>query len=100
MLSLLLNIKSETVMSIHDIEKLPFIKVLAFRGGNNELLKAVEANTNLVIRVNNVEKKKSGLYLELCNIEDRANQVYNMLLPNQKSIPDYTPDIYAVTTKL
>ena len=63
-------------------------------------MKAVEANTNLVIRVNNVEKKKSGLYLELCNIEDRANQVYNMLLPNQKSIPDYTPDIYTVTTKI
>lgn len=100
MLSLLLNIKAETVMSIHEIDKLPFIKVLAFRGGNNELLKAVEANTNLVIRVNNVEKKKSGLYLELCNIEDRANQVYNMLLPNQKSIPDYTPDIYTVTTKI
>lgn len=100
MLSLLLNIKSETVTSIHEIEKLPFIKVLAFRGGNNDLLKAVEANTNLILRVNNVEKKKSGLYQELCNIEDRANQVYNMLLPNQKSIPEYTPDIYTVTTKI
>ena len=100
MLSLLLNITAETVMSIHEIDKLPFIKVLAFRGGNNDLLKAVEANTNLVIRVNNVEKKKSGLYQELCNIEDRANQVYNMLLPNQKSIPEYTPDIYTVTTKI
>lgn len=100
MLSLLLNIKSDTVTSIHEIEKLPFIKVLAFRGGNNDLLKAVEANTNLILRVNNVEKKKSGLYQELCNIEDRANQVYNMLLPNQKSIPEYTPDIYTVTTKI
>lgn len=100
MLSLLLNIKSDIVTSIHEIEKLPFIKVLAFRGGNNDLLKAVEANTNLILRVNNVEKKKSGLYQELCNIEDRANQVYNMLLPNQKSIPEYTPDIYTVTTKI
>lgn len=99
-LSMLLNIKAETVMTIHEIDKLPFIKVLAFRGGNNELLKSVEANTNLVIRVNNVEKKKSGLYLDLCNIEDRANQVYNMLLSNQKSIPDYTPDIYTVSNKI
>ena len=100
MLGLLLNIKAETVTSIYDIEKLPFIKVLAFRGGNKELLKSVEANTNLVIRVNNVEKKRSGLYLDLCNLEDRANQVYNMLLSNQKSIPDYTPDIYTVSNKI
>lgn len=99
-LSLLLNIRSETVTSIYEIEKLPFIKVLAFRGGNKELLKSVEANTNLIIRVNNVERKRSGLYLDLCNIEDRANQVYNMLLSNQKSIPEYTPDIYTVSNKI
>lgn len=100
MLGLLLNIKAETVTSIYNIDKLPFIKVLAFRGGNKELLKSVEANTNLIIRVNNVEKKRSGLYLDLCNLEDRANQVYNMLLSNQKSIPDYTPDIYTVSNKI
>lgn len=99
-LSMLLNIKAETVNAIYEIDKLPYIKVLAFRGGNKELLKSVDANTNLVIRVNNVEKKRSGLYLELCQIEDRANQVYNMLLSNQKEIPDYTPDIYTSTDKI
>ena len=100
MLNMLLNIKTETIQAIYEIDKLPYIKVLAFRGGNKALLKSVEANTNLVIRVNNVEKKRSGLYLDLCQLEDRANQVYNMLLENQAAIPDYTPDIYTTTDKI
>lgn len=100
MLSMLLNIKAETVNAIYEIDKLPYIKVLAFRGGNKELLKNVNANTNLVIRISNVPKKKSGLSLDLSLLEDRANQVYNMLLSNQKEVPEYTPDIYTTSTKI
>lgn len=100
MLSMLLNIKAETVNAIYEIDKLPYIKVLAFRGGNKELLKSVNANTNLVIRISNVPKKKSGLSLDLSLLEDRANQVYNMLLSNQKEVPEYTPDIYTTSTKI
>jgi CRISPR/Cas system CSM-associated protein Csm4 (group 5 of RAMP superfamily) len=96
----LLEINSKAVKSIYDLDILPFIKVLAFKDEREELLKSVSANTNLIIRVNNVESKQSEIYKELANIEDRANQVYYMLLRKNASIPEYTPDLLTKSIKI
>lgn len=99
-LSLLLKINEKTVKEIYKTENLPFIKVLAFKQDNEELLKKVDSTTNLIIRVNNVEKNQSELYKELASIEDRATQVYNLLLTKNKAIPNYTPDLLTKSIKI
>lgn len=96
----LLKINAKIVKSINEVDVLPFIKVLAFKNENEELLKSVSANTNLIIRVNNVEKEQSELYKELANIEDRANQLYYMLLRKNSTIPEYTPDLLTKSIKI
>ena len=99
-LDILLKINAKTEKQIYEIDKLPFIKVLAFKQENNELLKSVSANTNLVVRINNVEQEQSDFYKELANIEDRANQVYYMLLRKHNAIPNYTPDLLTKSIKI
>ncbi len=96
----LLKINAKAVKSIYDLKVLPFIKVLAFKNDSNELLKSVSANTNLIIRVNNVEAEQSQIYKELAAIEDRANQVYYMLLRKNNAIPEYTPDLLTKSIKI
>ena len=96
----LLKINAKAVKSICDLKVLPFIKVLAFKNESNELLKSVSANTNLIIRVNNIESEQSEIYKELAAIEDRANQVYYMLLRKNNAIPEYTPDLLTKSIKL
>ncbi|MBQ7352354.1 MAG: nucleotidyltransferase family protein [Clostridia bacterium] len=98
-LRLLLKIDKDTVSQIYKIDKLPFIKVLAFNGNNRELLSAVSANTNIIIRNSNIVKKPSALYTALADIEDRANAVFNMLLTKTKTIPNFAPDLYAQSIK-
>ena len=99
-LDCLLNITSKIEKQIYDIDVLPFIKVLAFKQDNDELLKSVSANTNLVIRINNIEQNQSEFYRELANIEDRANQVYYMHLRKNNAIPNYTPDLLTKSIKI
>ncbi len=99
-LDILLNINSSVEKQLYNVDVLPFIKVLAFKQDNQELLKSVSANTNLVIRVNNIEKNQSEYYKELASIEDRANQVYYMLLRKNGAIPNYTPDLLTKSIKL
>ncbi len=99
-LNRLLNINKSIINEIYKMDKLPFIKVLGFKSENSELLKNCECNTNLIIRVNNVDKDKSKLYKEIANIEDNANQVYYLLLRKNKAIPNYTPDLLTKTIKI
>ena len=98
-LRLLLKINKDTISQIYKIEKLPFIKVLAFNANNKELLSNVNANTNLIIRNSNIVKKPSEIYQTLASIEDRANAVYNMLLRKNQIIPKFAPDLYTQSIK-
>ena len=96
-LRLLLNIDKESVSSIYKIDRLPFIKVLAFKSARKDLLSSISANTNLIIRNSNIVKDPDELYLKLAEIEDNANAVYNMLLTKCSKIPKYSPDLYTKT---
>lgn len=96
-LRLLLNIDSETVKKIYEIDKLPFIKVLAFKSNRKDLLSGINANTNLVIRNSNIEKNPSEFYEKLSLIEDNANAIYNLLLKKSKTIKNYAPDLLTKT---
>lgn len=98
-LRLLLKINKDTVSQLYKIDKLPFIKVLAFNGNNKELLSNISADTNLIIRNSNIVKNPSPLYSSLADIEDRSNAVYNMLLTKTKTIPDFAPDLYTQSVK-
>ncbi len=96
---LLLKIDKDIVNEIYKMDKLPFIKVLAFNACKQDLLASVSANTNIVIRNSNIVKNPTDVYKKLANIEDRANAVYNMLLRKTKEIPKFAPDLYAQTIK-
>ena len=98
-LRMLLKIDKDTVGQIYKIDKLPFIKVLAFNANNKELLSNISANTDLIIRNSNIVKKQSPLYSTLAEIEDRANAVYNMLLTKSNNIPKFAPDLYTQSIK-
>lgn len=98
-LRLLLKIDKEIIGQIYKMDKLPFIKVLAFNAEKQELLSSVEANTNIIIRNSNVVKNPDATYTALADIEDRANAVYNMLLRNSKEIPKFAPDLYTQSIK-
>lgn len=96
---LLLNIDKKTIEQIYKVEKLPFIKVLAFKSDRPELLESISANTNLIIRNSNIVKKPDEFYKKLASTEDNANAVYNMLLQKSKSITKYAPDLYTRSIK-
>ena len=98
-LRLLLKIDKDIVSNIYKMDKLPFIKVLAFNAENKDLLSNVDADTNIIIRNKNVVKNPSTEYKNLAEIEDRANAVFNMLLRKSKTIPKFAPDLYAQTIK-
>lgn len=98
-LRLLLKINKDTISQIYKMDKLPFIKVLAFNANNKDLLSNVNADTNLIIRNSNIVKKQSEIYQTLASIEDRANAVYNMLLRKTKVIPKFAPDLYTQSIK-
>ena len=99
MLRLLLDIKKDTIEKIYKIDKLPYIKVLGFNGENQDLLAEVSADTDLIVRNNNVVKNPSAFYKELSDIEDRANAVFNLLLKKSKIVPKYAPDLLTKTIK-
>ncbi len=96
-LRLVLNINKDIISKLYSMEKLPFIKVLAFKSERKELLKSISANTTLIIRNSNINKNPSEDYKTLATIEDNANDVYNMLLQKNKTIPNYSPDLYTKT---
>ena len=96
----LLKINSKIVKSIYNLDVLHFIKDLSFKNDKEELFKSVSANTNLIIRVNNVEKEQSEIYKELASVEDRANQVFSMLLRKNNAIPEFTPDLLTKSIKI
>lgn len=98
-LRLVLKINKDIVSQIYKMDKLPFIKVLAFDGNNKELLSNINANTNLIIRNSNIVKNPSPEYKTLAEIEDRANAVFNLLLRKDKTIPNFAPDLYTQTIK-
>lgn len=98
-LRLVLKIDKDIVSQIYKMDKLPFIKVLAFDGNNKELLSNINANTNLIIRNSNVVKNPTPEYKILAEIEDRANAVFNLLLRKDKTIPNFAPDLYTQTIK-
>lgn len=98
-LRLLLKIDKDIVSQIYKMEKLPFIKVLAFNAEKKDFLSNISADTNLIIRNSNVVKNPSAEYKTLAEIEDRANAVYNMLLRKSKTIPNFAPDLYTQTIK-
>lgn len=99
-LRLLLGINKDVIEQIYKIDKLPYIKVLGFKSGNEKLLSEVNANTNLIIRNSNVVEKPSKFYKELASIEDKSNIVYNLLLKGSKATPNYAPDLLTKTIKL
>lgn len=98
-LRLLLDIKRETIEKLYKIDKLPYIKVLGFKGENQDLLAEISADTDLIVRNNNVVKNPSEFYKELSDIEDRANAVYNLLLKKSRIVPKYAPDLLTKTIK-
>ncbi len=98
-LRLLLKIDKDIVAQIYKMDKLPFIKVLAFNASKQDLLSTISANTNIIIRNSNIVKDPSDEYKKLAQIEDRANAVYNMLLKKTKEIPKFAPDLYTQTIK-
>ena len=93
-LRLLLKIDKNIVSEIYKMDKLPFIKVLAFNAEKKDCLSSVSANTNLIIRNSNIVRNPSEEYVTLANIEDRANAVFNLLLKKSKTIPNFAPDLY------
>lgn len=98
-LRLLLKIDKNIVSEIYKMDKLPFIKVLAFNAEKKDCLSSVSANTNLIIRNSNIVRNPSEEYVTLANIEDRANAVFNLLLKKSKTIPNFAPDLYIQSVK-
>ena len=98
-LRLLLKIDKDIVSQIYKMDKLPFIKVLAFNAEKKDFLSNISADTNLIIRNSNIVKNPSAEYKTLAEIEDRANAVFNMLLRKSKVIPNFAPDLYTQTIK-
>lgn len=98
-LRLLLGIEKDTISKIYTTDKLPFIKVLAFKADRIELLNNISANTDLIIRNSNVVKNPDAYYKKLATIEDVANSTYNLLLKKSKVVPSFAPDLLTKSIK-
>ncbi len=81
---LLLNIKKEDVMSIYNLETLPYIKVLAT---NKVILsKKIKCKTHLLVR-NADAKNILDTAKRFIEIEDNAEQIYSLLTHKANTIP-------------
>lgn len=90
----LLGITKEHTIYIkeHDI---PYIKVLAMKN-DKLLLKAISSTKNLVIRTSDADKFAKQ-FEDFVSIEDRANQLYGILLPSsEKFLSRINKDIYTL----
>ncbi|MBO5102718.1 MAG: nucleotidyltransferase family protein, partial [Clostridia bacterium] len=93
----LLSIREEYVKHIYEIDKLPFIKVLAIKQNNNLLASLNECNTPLITRKQDALEALKDPYAKILMFaEDKANNLYSLLLDitkeQQKAFS--TSDIY------
>ncbi len=85
----LLQISKDMTLSIKNDDF--YIKVLAIK--NTDILKDISGTKNLVVRAKDADKINSNFV----DIEDRANQLYSMLLKNaDKFLSRINKDIYSI----
>lgn len=93
----LLNLRSDYVKHIYEIDKLPYIKLLAVKNNKDVLSSLSECNTVLVSRKQDaIEAQNDPFGQILMYTEDKANSLYALLLDvNKDQQKDYiTSDIY------
>ena len=94
----LLNLRSEYVKHIYDIDYLPYVKVLAIKN-NDEIISSIsKCKSTVVLRKLDAIKAQQDEYAKiLMYAEDRANILYGMLLSlnkDQKQDLARTSDIF------
>lgn len=93
----LLNLRSEYVKHIYEIDKMPYIKLLAAKSNKALLASLNECDTILVTRKQDaIEALNNSFAQILMFTEDKANSLYSLLLDvNKDQQKDFiTSDIY------
>jgi predicted nucleotidyltransferase len=101
LLNAVLNIEKSVVTKIYQLQKLPYIKVLAVNANNKQLLSKLKCSSRLILRKSDAKKLKLTTFTkELMQAEDNSNAVYNLLLNKQvlASSDIHTP-VLIVSTK-
>lgn len=89
-LATMLNISKDVVQKVYT-SQLPFVKVLAVRRG--VILKHLDSTIPLIIRNNDIPKL-NAYATKICEIEDSADSIYNLLINNTSSLPYlYSPTL-------
>jgi predicted nucleotidyltransferase len=98
MLNAVLDINATTVKHIYEIEKLPYLKVLAINADKMDLLKHLKCKSKLILRKKDTDGlRKTKFVKELIDLEKKSNLVYNMLLGKNVLKPN---DLYTVVLKV
>ncbi len=82
-LATMLNISKDVVQKVYTTQ-LPFVKVLAVRRGS--ILKHLDSSLPLIIRNNDIPKL-NAYATKICEIEDSADSLYNLLINKTSSLP-------------
>ena len=97
-LNSMLDIRSEFVQKLYDLDYLPYVKVLAIKDQSNLLSSIKNSKSTIVMRKQDVIiAKKDDFAKVLMYTEDRANALYSQLLDiskEQKHDFNDTSDIY------
>ena len=97
----LLNLRSEYVKHIYDIDYLPYVKVLAIKNKDEIISSISKSKSTVVLRKLDAIKAQNDPYAKiLMYAEDRANILYGMLLSlnkDQKQDLARTSDIFEKT---
>lgn len=81
----LLNLRGQYVKHIYELDKLPYIKLLAVKNNKEILASLNECNTILVTRKQDaIEAQKDPFAKILMFAEDKANNLYSLLLDINK----------------
>ena len=79
--NILLGITKEDMNLVKDINKLPYIRVLAFNDKGREILKKIKLNSDIIIinKFSNINFNNDPIFETLIKYDIKSTNIYNLL---------------------
>ncbi|SHH09226.1 nucleotidyltransferase [Tepidibacter thalassicus] len=84
--NILLGIKKEDILTIKDIDTVPYIRILAFNDKGREIIKNIKQNSNIKIinKLSNVNLKEDRILNLFLKYDIKATNLYNLIYYNKR----------------
>ena len=96
--NILLGITKDNINSIKNIDKVPYIRILAFNDKGREIIKTIKNNSdiNIINKFSNITfSKDDSIFNTLINYDIKASNMYNLIYyKNNKNLLKGPMDFY------